>query len=78
MGSALLEKLICSFAAASSRDLAERMIQQQVVSALLNTIANVGHVDSQRYATNLLLVSSSLFKYSDTYSTLHITLNMLC
>ena len=37
------------------------MIQSQVISALLNTIANVGHLDSQRYATNLLLVNLSIF-----------------
>ena len=47
---------LLSFAAATSRETAEKMVQQQVISALLNTIANVGHLDSQRYATNLLLV----------------------
>ena len=47
---------LLSFAAASNRENAEKMIQQQVISALLNTIANVGHLDSQKYAANLLSV----------------------
>ncbi|KAJ3091523.1 hypothetical protein HK102_000269 [Quaeritorhiza haematococci] len=41
--------------AATSNDLALRMIQLQVVSGLLNTIGNVGHLDSQRYAANTLI-----------------------
>ncbi|KAJ3332209.1 hypothetical protein HDU76_000982 [Blyttiomyces sp. JEL0837] len=49
--------------AASSAELAERMIQLQVVSGLLNTIANVSHQDSQRYASDTLLYLVQHFSY---------------
>ncbi|KAI8928694.1 hypothetical protein BC831DRAFT_397109, partial [Entophlyctis helioformis] len=49
--------------AASSKDLAERMIQFQLVSGLLNVIANVGHPDSQRYAASTLLYLVENFDY---------------
>ena len=39
-----------------SRDLAEKLIAFQVVSGLLNVVANVEHNDSQRYASNALQV----------------------
>ncbi|KAJ3057110.1 hypothetical protein HK097_000574 [Rhizophlyctis rosea] len=41
--------------AATYNQLAGRMIELQVVSGLLNVIANVGHPDSQRYAASTLL-----------------------
>ena len=44
------------YTAAKNRELAEKMIQGQLVSGLLNVIANVGHLDSQKYAANTLLV----------------------
>lgn len=47
---------LLSFAAASSREVAEKIIQHQVLGGLLNTISNVGHPESQRYATDLLMV----------------------
>ncbi|KAJ3112510.1 hypothetical protein HDU96_004491 [Phlyctochytrium bullatum] len=40
---------------ASSDEIAEKMIQLQAISGLLNVIANVAHPDSQRYAANTLL-----------------------
>ncbi|KAL2917982.1 hypothetical protein HK105_202396 [Polyrhizophydium stewartii] len=49
--------------AATSHELAERMIQFQLVSSLLNVIANVGHPDSQRYAANTLLYLINNFDY---------------
>eukprot|EP00842_Homolaphlyctis_polyrhiza_P001433 jgi/Hompol1/2290/HPOL_002889-RA len=49
--------------AASSHELAERMIQFQLVSSLLNVVANVGHPDSQRYAANTLLYLVGHFDY---------------
>ena len=55
MQQAYAAKLL-SFAAASSREIADKIIQHQVLGALLNTIANIGHPESQRYATNLLMV----------------------
>ncbi|KAJ3416526.1 hypothetical protein HDV05_001263 [Chytridiales sp. JEL 0842] len=47
-------KLLGVFAA-SSPELAEKMIQLQCVSGLLNTIANTAHPESQRYAANTML-----------------------
>jgi hypothetical protein len=47
-------KLLGIFAATSSA-LAKRMIQFQAVPGLLNTIANTGHPESQKYASNTLL-----------------------
>ncbi|KAJ3218229.1 hypothetical protein HDU67_006338 [Dinochytrium kinnereticum] len=41
--------------AASSDEIAEKMIQFQIIGGLLNTVANVAHTDSQRYAANTLL-----------------------
>ncbi|KXS17112.1 hypothetical protein M427DRAFT_30594 [Gonapodya prolifera JEL478] len=41
--------------AAISADLAEQMVQMQVISALLNTLANVAHPESQKFASNTLL-----------------------
>lgn len=55
---------LLSFAAASSREIAEKIIQHQVLGALLNTIANIGHPESQRYATNLLMVFLLVIKIS--------------
>ncbi|KAJ3289137.1 hypothetical protein HK104_007702 [Borealophlyctis nickersoniae] len=49
--------------AAIYRELAGRMIDLQVVSGLLNVIANVGHPDSQRYAANSLLFLVENFDY---------------
>ncbi|KAJ3107537.1 hypothetical protein HDU97_003842 [Phlyctochytrium planicorne] len=49
--------------AASSDELAEKMIQLQIISGLLNTIANVSHPDSQRYAANTLLYLVHNFDY---------------
>ncbi|KAI8844425.1 armadillo-type protein [Chytriomyces cf. hyalinus JEL632] len=49
--------------AASSRELAERMIQLQIVSGLLNIIANVMHQDSQKYAANALIYLVQTFEY---------------
>ncbi|KAJ3265275.1 hypothetical protein HDU77_005911 [Chytriomyces hyalinus] len=49
--------------AASSRELAERMIQLQIVSGLLNIIANVMHQDSQKYAANALIYLVQTFDY---------------
>ncbi|KAJ3192141.1 hypothetical protein HK101_006976 [Irineochytrium annulatum] len=49
--------------AASSDTLAERMIQLQITSGLLNTIANTAHPDSQRYAANTLLYLVHNFDY---------------
>ncbi|TPX63104.1 hypothetical protein SpCBS45565_g06834 [Spizellomyces sp. 'palustris'] len=49
--------------AATNRDLAERMIESQVVSGLLNVIANVGHADSQHYAANALIFLVDAFEY---------------
>jgi hypothetical protein len=40
---------------ASSVEITEKLIKCQVVSALLNVIANVGHPESQRYATSNLI-----------------------
>ena len=45
--------------AATYNELAGRMIELQVVSGLLNVIANVGHPDSQRYAASTLLVGNA-------------------
>ncbi|KAH6577734.1 hypothetical protein BASA62_000715 [Batrachochytrium salamandrivorans] len=48
---------------ATSRELAERMIQLQLVGSLLNVIANVGHPESQRYAANTLIYIVGDFDY---------------
>ncbi|KAJ1334475.1 hypothetical protein BSLG_007630 [Batrachochytrium salamandrivorans] len=44
-------------------ELAERMIQLQLVGSLLNVIANVGHPESQRYAANTLIYIVGDFDY---------------
>ncbi|KAJ3281685.1 hypothetical protein HDU79_010575, partial [Rhizoclosmatium sp. JEL0117] len=49
--------------ATSSNELAERMIQLQIVSGLLNLIANVMHPDSQKYASNILIYLVQNFDY---------------
>ncbi|KAI8910321.1 armadillo-type protein [Gorgonomyces haynaldii] len=49
--------------AVTDDEIAERMIKHQVVSALLNVVANVGHPDSQRYAANTLQYLFSRFSY---------------
>ncbi|KAJ3015788.1 UNVERIFIED_CONTAM: hypothetical protein HDU68_012565 [Siphonaria sp. JEL0065] len=49
--------------ATSSNELAERMIQMQIVSGLLNLIANVMHPDSQKYASNILIYLVQTFDY---------------
>ncbi|KAI9355923.1 hypothetical protein DFJ73DRAFT_823950 [Zopfochytrium polystomum] len=47
--------------AATNMELAERMIQLQVVCGLLNTVANVAHPESQRYAANTMLDKPDTF-----------------
>ncbi|KAI9337974.1 armadillo-type protein [Obelidium mucronatum] len=49
--------------ATSSNELAERMIQMQIASGLLNLIANVMHPDSQKYASNILIYLVQTFDY---------------
>ncbi|KAI9090522.1 armadillo-type protein [Phlyctochytrium arcticum] len=49
--------------AATFPELAEKMIESQVVSGLLNVIANVGHPDSQHYAANALIYLVETFPY---------------
>ncbi|KAJ3014746.1 hypothetical protein HKX48_004984 [Thoreauomyces humboldtii] len=49
--------------AAANRELAERMIDAQIVSGLLSVIANVGHTDSQHYAASALIVLVGLFDF---------------
>jgi hypothetical protein len=43
--------------AVSADELAERMIQFQLISGLLNVVANLNHPESQKYAASTLLVS---------------------
>lgn len=45
--------------AATSTHLCNKIIQKQVVGALLCTIANKHYVDSQKYAANTLIVSGT-------------------
>ncbi|KAJ3074392.1 hypothetical protein HDU98_011367 [Podochytrium sp. JEL0797] len=54
---------LLSVIATSSTELAERMIQLQIVSGLLNLIANVMHPDSQKYASNILIYLVQTFDY---------------
>lgn len=51
---------------AASDELAEKLINHQLVSALLNVIANVYHPESQKYATENLLYLVSKFDYVAT------------
>lgn len=48
---------------ASSDELAEKLIKHQVVSALLNVVANAGHPESQKYATSNLVYLVDRFDY---------------
>ncbi|KAI8922132.1 armadillo-type protein [Powellomyces hirtus] len=52
--------------AATNRELAEKMIDAQIVSGLLSVIANVGHADSQHYAASALLFLVGNFEYVAT------------
>ncbi|KAI8805672.1 hypothetical protein BJ742DRAFT_855795 [Cladochytrium replicatum] len=47
--------------AATSTELASRMVQLQVVCGLLRTLANVAHPDSQRYSCNTLMEKPDTF-----------------
>ncbi|KAI8901105.1 armadillo-type protein [Globomyces pollinis-pini] len=48
---------------ASSDEIAEKLIQYQVVSALLNVTANITHPESQKYATSNLIHLVDRFDY---------------
>ncbi|KAJ3321908.1 hypothetical protein HDV06_003774 [Boothiomyces sp. JEL0866] len=48
---------------ASGDELAEKLIKHQVVSALLNVVANAGHPESQKYATSNLVYLVDRFDY---------------
>ncbi|KAI8613915.1 armadillo-type protein [Chytriomyces sp. MP71] len=60
---------------ASSRELAERMIQLQIVSGLLSIIANVMHPESQKYAANTLIYLVQTFDYVEDALVLHMGRN---
>ncbi|KAJ3188935.1 hypothetical protein HDU85_004651 [Gaertneriomyces sp. JEL0708] len=49
--------------AATKRELAERMIDMQIVSGLLNVISNVGNPDSQQYAASALIYFVETFQF---------------
>ncbi|KAI9011072.1 armadillo-type protein [Gaertneriomyces semiglobifer] len=49
--------------AATRRELAERMIDMQIVSGLLNVISNVGNPDSQQYAASALIYFVETFQF---------------
>ena len=48
---------------ASADEIAEKLIGHQLVSALLNIIANVYHPESQKFATENLIFLVSRFEY---------------
>ncbi len=48
---------------ASNDELAEQLINRQLISALLNVVANIYHPESQKYATDNLLYLVSKFDY---------------
>ncbi|KAI9199221.1 uncharacterized protein BJ171DRAFT_570610 [Polychytrium aggregatum] len=49
--------------AAGSKEIAERQIQLQIISGLLNVIANLGHPESQKYAASALIYLVETFDY---------------
>ncbi|KAJ3124126.1 hypothetical protein HK100_011355 [Physocladia obscura] len=49
--------------AATSQELAEKMVKLQIVGGLLNVLANVAHPDSQKYASNTLIFLMQTFSY---------------
>lgn len=48
---------LLGYFAATSKAMAKRMLHFQVVSGLLNTLANVNHSESQRHAASTLMVN---------------------
>lgn len=51
---------------AANDEITQKLIRFQLVSALLNVIANVGHPESQRYATSNLLHLVTKYDYVAT------------
>ncbi|KAJ3175178.1 hypothetical protein HDU87_006413 [Geranomyces variabilis] len=62
MQQAYAAKLLGSLAS-TSHELAEKMIDAQIVSGLLSVIANVGHADSQQYAASTLIFLVGNFSF---------------
>ncbi|KAJ3163194.1 hypothetical protein HDU86_002363 [Geranomyces michiganensis] len=62
MQQAYAAKLLGSLAS-TSHELAEKMIDAQIVSGLLSVIANVGHADSQQYAASTLIFLVANFSF---------------
>ncbi|KAL5040314.1 hypothetical protein BDEG_25145 [Batrachochytrium dendrobatidis JEL423] len=61
--------------AATDKELAERMVQLQLIRGLLNVVANISHPESQKYATNTLLYFVSSIDYVGAFLKEHMGSN---